>query len=168
MLNLHAGISLARTGKFTHSEWIRIRGAGHKQRFEDRIERLGNAYVGRKSRGFEFPLARLVRCRCGLTLTGQQKRGTYTYYTHRCKETGEFVYQRETEIVESLDRALSRARFAPEYAESLKMFVKAIAEEQKKSGRADMEALNKRELELIEKKSRLYDLFTRSYRKSTL
>lgn len=158
------------TNPFFHGEFI-FRGQvwpgthppyHSKNRYESRVERLGNGFVGRKSRGFDFALARLLRCRCGLTMTGQQKKGQYIYYTHRCKETGEFVYHREAEILESLDRALSRSRLAPAYAEHLKLLVKAVAEEQKQSGREDMEALNRKELELVEKKSRLYDLFAES------
>lgn len=131
-----------------------------KERFDDRIKKLNASFNGRKRRSFQFPLSGILRCECGAMLTGQHKRGKYTYYTHRCKTSGRFMYNREDRIIEAIDSALTRARYSASFTAAFKGCVKSVGEVRKKVGGADLEALHRRELALKAKEERIADLFT--------
>ena len=49
-----------------------------KERYTDRLSRLGGRFVGEKKRDFEFLLSGYLKCSCGKVMTGDYKKNSPT------------------------------------------------------------------------------------------
>ncbi len=92
-------------------------------------------------------------------LTGQKKKGKYTYYTHRCPATGNNRRIREEKATALIDHAIRRVRFSPAFAENLKVLFQYAGEIWRRDANAEEQQVNAKISLLKEKKDRLYDLF---------
>ena len=130
-----------------------------KSRYERRLSRLGDNFQGKKKRAFELPLAGHLRCVCGRQLTGQRKKGRYTYYTHDCQQSGKKEALREEAAFAFLEKAVRDFRFSPSFAENLKARFQHVGQIRRRSIDAERKENDAQVVSLEDKKSRLYDLY---------
>ena len=72
---------------------------------------------------------------CGRMLTGDKKKGTYTYYKHECPGADHQTYIPESKIFEMMDDTIRDLRYSPDFAENLKNLAKKILGERSASNR---------------------------------
>lgn len=130
------------TNPFYHGEFMykgELRKGSHdayydKQRYLERIEKLGCKYVGAKKRDFEFLLAGFLKCKCGRIMSGDFKKGQYIYYRHVCPNSEKQIYLQEDAIFDMLDAMVKEVQFNSEFAEYLKeLFVDSVSAKKKET-----------------------------------
>ena len=155
------------TNPFYHGEFFydgRILAGKHqpyyeKERYTDRIKRLGDKFLGSKKRTFDFKLARFIKCTCGRVLTGEYKKNQYVYYSHICEQTGTRKYLSEAGILQSINTEVETARFHPNFADQLRELFKNYNQPKKATVRQEMGKVTRQITEFQLKKQKLLDLF---------
>ena len=131
-----------------------------RARYEERLERLGDGFRGRKKRTFDFSFAGILRCSCSRTMTGEKKKGRYVYYGHRCARTGRMEYVSESRLLEMLDTNIGESCFSPMFANNLKRLFRDAFDRRRRDNQAELDRIELRRADLDEKRGRLLDLYT--------
>ena len=92
-------------------------------------------------------------------MTGQRKKGRYTYYTHDCQQSGKKEALREEAAFAFLEKAVRDFRFSPSFAENLKARFQHVGQIRRRSIDAERKENDAQVVSLEDKKSRLYDLY---------
>ena len=119
------------------------------KRYEERVKRLGNKFLGQKKRDCDFVLSKFLKCHCGRILTGEIKKGKYIYYQHKCPGKPKMVYIPEDSIFNRIDDEVKRIRFSDDFGEHVKTLTEDIRLVQRNNRKARLAKIT-REIAKIE------------------
>lgn len=130
-----------------------------KSRYEARVERLASRYAPRKG-GRSYSLASILKCgACGRTMTGDVKKGRYTYYVHKCPAAGKQASLTVDSILAMVAVEVERIRLSEAYSESLKAVFRDIVAMKERSARGEINAYQTKITHLENKRQKLIDLY---------
>jgi len=132
-----------------------------RERFEERIKRIGKSCVTSRRRNHTALLQKLMMCECGKIMTPDLKKRKYLYYVHKCSQKS----MRQSSIAEShllalIDKKIHRIRFYPELSDMMKTLFGNTIINHKKEQNKEIIAHRRRLNGLELKKNRLYDLYS--------
>lgn len=132
-----------------------------KERFEERLSRLGNRFVGKRTRGFNFLFERFLKCQCGRLYTGEIKKQRFIYYhPQNCIcEPKNAAYLREEDILAALDAAIAEIEFSAEAAEKVKHLFKIAVNDKSDNVRSEQQRLAGQIANIERKRLKIMDLF---------
>ena len=131
-----------------------------EERFEKRMEQMGALRMGTKTHSHDFLFSGILYCaECGRRMTGDRKKGRFTYYVHACRKTWKGVYIPEDDISRIIDDYVREYAITEGMAETLKsLFLDAITIKTSDQ-QASVSVISRQISELEVKQSRILDLF---------
>jgi site-specific DNA recombinase len=159
------------TNPFYHGEFVTKKdksvhqgnhqGYYDKERYLQRVERLGARYFPRKGGDRDFLLSNLVRCSCGAKYYGSIQKERYVYYEHPCKHLGgKHDRLSEAALLGLIDAEIAKTSFTDAFVAYLKETLGGRVRERNANNQEDLLILSNKLLELNRKKNRLFELYT--------
>ncbi len=161
------------TSRFYHGEFLyhnEVRQGIHEpyytiDRFEKRMKRFGSDRPAIRRNKREFAFGGLLKCSCGLSIYGDvkeggHKSGVYTYYVHKCRDTGRQRVLPEDRLIDMFDIVMNNLVLSREYCDDLTAAFRAILSDRRSSATHDKAQFARRINQLRAKIDKLYDLYS--------
>lgn len=131
-----------------------------KQRHKERLQRINDRFHGERKRDFTFLYSSFFTCECGLSLTGDFKKGRYVYYRHKCPEKPKQVYLREPDVVAMMDGAMQNVSISPKLGNFLRKILRAYCKTRIEIREDRLGAAKRKATLLRGRKQRLLELYS--------
>lgn len=134
----------------------------NKDRWIERKKRFDSRFYPRKTkRNYHF--AKLIKCTCGIALTGDIKKGKYIYYIHKCRNKSDSQISILEETLESkIDKEIEKLEFSEDFSKKIKDLFNQMLDYKTKDNASKIEDINKKIAQLKLKSRKYLDLFGES------